>query len=116
MLLITGSMAEDIDNTLKPPYQTVKTSLKSVVRNDAVIEKLTNAAFVTNAIMTHTLQFLKIYLLHLYDANQPLPRVDTKLVNAVMKTIAKKGDNRGRKPSEAKGFVQYFVKRDTRYI
>ena len=51
---------ENIDKT-KPYFQCIKTSLKSVVKNPVVIEKLTNAALLINRITTHTLQFMKLY-------------------------------------------------------
>ena len=68
-------------------YQTIKTSLKSVVRNNVVTEKLTNAAILTSSIMTHTLQFMKLYFIHCYDHDQPLPNLDRPFVTAVMKTL-----------------------------
>ena len=55
----------DIPNS-KSYFQTVKTSLKSVVRDDEVIRKLTDAALLVNRIMIHTLQFIKLYYIHLY--------------------------------------------------
>ena len=56
----------DIPNS-KSYFQTVKTSLKSVVKDDDVIRKLTDAALLVNRIMIHTLQFIKLYYIHLYD-------------------------------------------------
>ena len=64
----------------KPFFQCVKTSLKSVVKNEAVIEKLTQAALLTNRIMTHSLHFLKLYLIHCYDAGDALPAIDKPFV------------------------------------
>ena len=55
-----------IDPT-KSYFQCVKTSLKSVVKNPVVIEKLTDAALLVSRIMTHTLQFMKLYFIHCYD-------------------------------------------------
>jgi hypothetical protein len=46
-------MTENMDPT-KSYFQTIKTSLKSVVKNPVVIEKLTDAALLTSRIMTHT--------------------------------------------------------------
>jgi hypothetical protein len=68
-----------------PSYQTIKTSLKSVARNDVVIEKLQAATKRANAIMTHGLQFLKLYLLHCYENDMPFPKLDKAFVNTVLK-------------------------------
>ena len=83
----------------KPFFQCVKTSLKSVVKNETVIEKLTQAALLTNRIMTHSLHFLKLYLIHCSDAGDALPAIDKPFVNAVMKIICEKTETRGRPPS-----------------
>jgi hypothetical protein len=82
----------------KPFFQSVKTSLKSVVKNEAVIKKLTQAALLTNRIMTHSLHFLKLYLLHYSDAGDALPTINKPFVNAVMKILCEKTENRGRAP------------------
>jgi hypothetical protein len=82
----------------KPFFQCVKTSLKSVVKNEVVIEKLTNAALLTNRIMTHSLQFLKLYLIHCSDAGYAVPAIDKPFVNAVMKILCEKTETRGRAP------------------
>lgn len=79
-------MTENIDPT-KSYFQTIKTSLKSVVKNPVVIEKLTDAALLTSRIMTHTLQFMKLYFIHCYDNGQPIPKIDRPFVTAVMKTL-----------------------------
>ena len=68
-------------------FQTIKTSLKSVVKNPMVIEKLIDAANLTNQIMTHTLQFMKLYLIHCYDNDEALPMLDRPFVTAVMKVL-----------------------------
>ena len=77
-------------------FQTIKTSLKSVVRDETTIEKLTEAALRANRIMTHTLQFLKLYLIHCYDTDNALPTIDKPFVNAAMKIVCIKTNNKGR--------------------
>ncbi len=79
-------MTENIDPT-KSYFQCIKTSLKSVVKNPVVIEKLTNAALLTSRITTHTLQFMKLYFIHCYDNGQNIPKIDRPFVTAVMKTL-----------------------------
>ncbi len=79
-------MTDHIDPT-KSQYQTIKTSLKSVVRNEVITEKLTNVALLTSRIMTHTLQFMKLYFIHLYDNGQAIPLIDRAFNTAVMKIL-----------------------------
>jgi hypothetical protein len=79
-------MTDNIDPS-KSYYQSIKTSLKSVVKNAVVIEKLTDAALLTSRIMTHTLQFMKLYFIHCYDNGQTIPKIDRPFVTAIMKTL-----------------------------
>ena len=89
-------MDPHIDPT-KSQYQTIKTSLKSVVRNEVIIEKLTNVALMTSRIMTHTLQFMKLYFIHLYDTDQAIPPINRAFNTAVMKIFCDT-PTRGRPP------------------
>jgi hypothetical protein len=91
-------MAQTIDQS-KPFFQCIKTSLKSVVKDPIVIEKLTDAAVLTNRIMTHTLQFMKLYFIHLYDHGRPLPTIDRPFVTSVMKVLCDASPS-GRPPKD----------------
>eukprot|EP00835_Amoeboradix_gromovi_P003979 NODE_286_length_11757_cov_0.187768.p5 type:complete len:285 gc:universal NODE_286_length_11757_cov_0.187768:8030-8884(+) len=81
----------------KPYFQCVKTSLKSVVKSTVVTEKPTDAALLAGRIMTHTLQFMKLYFIYCYDNGQPLPNLDRSFVTAVMKTLCQEPTS-GRPP------------------
>jgi transposase len=83
-----------------PFYQCIKTSLKSVVRDESVISALRDAALRANGIMTHTLQLLKLYLIYCYDTGAPLPTIDRQFVTSVMKVLCAE-PTVGRPPSEA---------------
>lgn len=108
------------NDSTKPFFQCIKTSLKSVVRNEAVIQKLGNAALLTNRIMTHALQFLKLYLIHCFDRGDPLPAIDKPFVNAVMKILCEKTTNGGRPPStatqELKAHLTEFYREHFEYL
>ena len=85
----------------KPPYKTIKTSLISIVRNKIIIDKITNIVIATNKIMIHTLQFLKLYLVYLYDTSQMLPKLDQSFILSIMKVICKPSPFKsGPKPKE----------------
>ena len=77
-------------------YKTVKTSLSSIVTNYDVIITLEEAVFNAHRIAIHTLQFLKMYLIHSFDTNQVFPRVDHALIVNIMKTLAPKQTRAGR--------------------
>jgi len=87
----------------KPPdkktYQCIKTSLKSVVKNQLIVDKLAEAAIQANNIMIHTLQLLKLYILHCYETGTQLPTIDRQFVTSVMKVICEK-PRCGRPPSQ----------------
>ncbi len=86
------NMKEPPDPGDKPwaTYQCIKTSLKSVVKDDIVVSKLMEAALRTNSIMIHTLQLLKLYLIHCYDI-QCSPQDYLPLMLYMMKTIEAHG-------------------------
>jgi len=82
-----------------PFYQCIKTSLRSVVRDESVAATLQDAALRANEIMTHALQLLKLYVIHCYDTGVPLPTIDRQFVTSVMKVLCAE-PTVGRKPSE----------------
>ena len=86
------------DESRARTYQCIKTSLKSVVKDDIVVSKLMEATLRANCIMTHTLQFLKLYIIHCYDSKIPLPRIDRQFVTSIMKVICEK-PKKGKPPS-----------------
>ena len=83
----------------KSGYQTIKTSLKSVVKDNIVQQKLSDVAILTSKIRRHTLQFIKLYVLHCYDTEATLPTIDKKFVNACMKTMCERTGTRGKPPN-----------------
>jgi len=89
----------DPGGTSRPFYQCIKTSLKSVVRDDAVIAKLQDAALRANGIVTHTLQLLKLYFIHCFDNGTALPTIDRQFVTSVMKVLCEEPTS-GRPPNE----------------
>ena len=80
-------------------YKTIKTSLKSIVTDPYVIERLNSTVLMAHRISIHTLHFLKLYLLHTFEMSHQLPNVDHSLVLNIMKTLAPKQTLRGRPPN-----------------
>lgn len=84
----------------RPSHKTVKTSLKSVAKNDVVVDKLAKTAIMVSKIVTHALQLLKLFHLHQYDHNLPFPKLTRAGIRPFMKIVCKPS-TRGAKPSEA---------------
>jgi hypothetical protein len=72
-------------------YKTVKTSLKSIIKNpDENLTKIQKAIFESHRIAVHSLQFLKMILLHCYEIGN-FPNLDgtfETLVKCVMRTVS----------------------------
>ena len=70
-------------------YKSIKISLKNILKNpETDLEKINDAVIRINQIVIHTLQFLKLYLLHYYENNEyTLPMVDKKFIGTVMKNL-----------------------------
>jgi hypothetical protein len=69
-------------------YKTVKTSLKSVLKNPEInLRKIQDAVIRTNKIITHSLQFLKLFLLHRYESGT-FPQIDKTLIRCALKTCS----------------------------
>eukprot|EP00835_Amoeboradix_gromovi_P000151 NODE_5_length_49639_cov_0.484336.p13 type:complete len:322 gc:universal NODE_5_length_49639_cov_0.484336:40963-39998(-) len=98
-------------NPTLPNYQSIKTSLKSVVRNDVIIDKLQEATKRANTIMTHGLHFLKLYMLHCYETGVPFPVLDKDFVKEVLKVsrkVATSGRPAGEKANTVKKLLREF--------
>ena len=89
----------------KPPefFKSIKTSLKSVLKHpDINTSKINNAVIKTNKIMIHTLQYMKLFLLHYYENNnQTLPAISKEFINNTMKVVCgEKEEKRGKPPKK----------------
>lgn len=80
-------------------YKTIKTSLKSIIKEEIDIDKINDAVNRTNLIITHTYQFLKLYCLHKFNKEGIIPTINEELVRMIIKILCVK-DGRGRKPSD----------------
>jgi len=89
----------------KPPefFKSVKTSLKSILKHLEInIPKINEVVIKAHKILIHTLQFMKLYILHHYDTNNhTLPIIDKKLINTIMKVMCgEKETKKGRPPNK----------------
>ena len=91
---------EDIGNIEYFDYmQGIKDPLKNIIRYDSnkefqtIIDDLTNR---TNKIVCHSYQFLKLYVLHLFDNNKELPKINKEFISDIFKVITTRKSNKGR--------------------
>jgi transposase len=88
----------------KPPefFKSVKTSLKSILKHPEINSpKINDVVIKAHQIVIHTLQFLKLYMLHYYDTSRILPTMDKVLILNVMKIVCgEKHTNMGKPPKK----------------
>jgi hypothetical protein len=89
-----------IDN--KQPYQTIKTSLKSILRDNQTIQPQLNSLVIKcNDIVIQTYQFIRLYVLDKYNKKEELPNIDDKFILYCIKTQGIR-DNRGKQAKDTK--------------
>lgn len=75
--------------------KTNKDNIKNVIRDVHLLPLINDITIRTNKIVIHSYQFLKLYLLHLYENNQPFPVLDKEYICDIFKVITKRKSNRG---------------------
>ena len=85
--------SEKEEASSKPYYKTVKHNLSKIVKNDNVQTTLLNVVLQAQKIQVHTLLFLKMYLLHLYETGVTLPKIDCGFIRNIMRIICYKSNN-----------------------
>jgi hypothetical protein len=86
-------------------YQSIKTSLKSIVINPKTIDVIQNTVKRCNILNTDVYQFIRLYILHQFSTNQELPKLDDVFIMNVFQTISTRTDMRGRKPTTNKNLL-----------
>jgi len=81
----------------KTPYRTIKTSLKSIIKNPEIHQKINDLVLRINPIVMDTYQFIRLYCLHLYHNQRPIPDLDSTFISYCMMAMGER-DARGRQP------------------
>lgn len=89
----------------KPPefFKSTKTSLKSILKHSEInTTKINDVVIKAHKIVIHTLQFLKLYILHYYNTNsRTLPIIDKVLILNIMKVVCgEKHTKQGKPPKK----------------
>jgi len=84
----------------KSAYTTMKTTLKSVLRNHTEVQPvITNLVFEMNDLMIHSYQFIRLYVLKCYNNRQQFPEINEKFILYCIKALGEK-TNSGRKEKD----------------
>ena len=87
-------------NNEKASFQTIKTTLKSVLLNRNEIQpEINNLVFEMNDLMIHSYQFIRLYVLYCYTKKLPLPEIDETFIIYCIKALGVR-DNRGKKGAD----------------
>jgi hypothetical protein len=88
---------QEFRNNEKSAYKTFKIPLKTILLNRETIQPvINNLVFEMNDLVIHTYQFIRLYVLHQYTKNLPLPDLDETFILYCIKTLGTR-DNRGKK-------------------
>jgi len=67
--------------------KTNKDNLLNILKDDSILPIINELVLRTNKIVIHTYQFLKLYLLHLYENNNKFPLLDKEFICDIFKVI-----------------------------
>jgi hypothetical protein len=86
----------------KSAYKTLKIPLKTILLNrDTIQPVINNLVFEMNDLVINTYQFIRLYILHCYTNNNPLPELNDIFISYCIKTLGTR-DNRGKKCKDIK--------------
>jgi hypothetical protein len=77
-----------------------KCPLKNIITNQDLFNEINKKVITVNKIVIQTYQFLNLFLIHQYESNKPLHIIDDIFIKAIIKTITKRQDTRGKPPSD----------------
>jgi hypothetical protein len=76
-----------------------KTPLINIIKSKKLLDKINSTAYIVNKIVIQACQFINLYFIHLYDNNKEFPKIDTKFIMAIFKTITFRDSAKGKPPS-----------------
>ena len=88
---------KEFRNAEKTAYKTFKIPLKTILLNHNSMQPvINNLVFEMNDLVIHTYQFIRLYVLHQFTQNLPLPELDEIFISYCIKSLGTR-DNRGKK-------------------
>jgi len=79
----------------KTPYRTIKTSLKSIIKDPEIHNKINELVIKCNHIVIDAYMFIRLFALYKYKNNQSIPDLDSDFISYVITTLGTK-DTRGK--------------------
>lgn len=70
-----------------PNYRTIKQNLRNILKHPEHQDVILHTVMSAHRIVIHTLQFLKLYILHQYDSTSTIPKVNQVLLLNIMKVL-----------------------------
>ena len=84
-------------------FKVIKTPIKNILYDETkkdVLYIINNTVSLTNKIVIHTYNFLKLYILYLYENNLELPLIDKNFILDIFKIITVRKCKKGNTPVE----------------
>ena len=95
-------------STQEQSVQSIKTSLKSVLRKDKkeqFIQTINSIVFKTHSVKQHAYHLLKIIFIYCFDNDKTLPELSVSFIRNVLKAVCRpKEDGRGRPKKDIEQF------------
>ena len=80
-------------------FKSNKHFLSKIIKNKDILNIINDSVYRTNNIVFHTYNFLKLYILHLYDNKLELPIINDNFIGIIMNLISTRKTNQGRAPN-----------------
>ena len=86
----------------KPIFRSIKTSLKSIIKNDDIQPIINNYVCNINKIIILTYQFIRLYFLYKYKNKEELPLLSKEFILYCIKTVSEPKTQRGQQKNKIK--------------
>ena len=95
----------EIDVAFK--YSTIKSSFRSIMKKDFNKNILSDACFRTHQIIIYAYQLLRLYILHKYEENIQLKKINRGTLKMLFKALTKNPDmsNSGNNKNKIEDFI-----------
>ena len=75
--------------------KTNKDNIKNIIRFTSDIDIINQLVIKVNKIVINSYQFIKLYLIHLYNTNKPFPTIDKDYISDIFRVLTIRICNQG---------------------
>ena len=75
-------------NKMESPYRTIKTSLKSIIKDSEIHQKINELVIRCNDIVIDTYMFIRLYALNLYHKKQAIPELNSNFISILRSCVS----------------------------